>query len=158
MIAISGLIADPGLRSGKQESSVKAVSQPQPKVSLPSMERVPRSQAKDQVVLSDQSRLLSKILPSDSGVDPKSVSLAEQSYYVKPAEEQPVQKSASAVEMLKYFPPFLSSTRRREILDNYPQLRNQINKMTVPPPLDLTYVLKGQETTVGQETAQTEKS
>jgi len=85
----------------------------------------------DSVELSNEARQLSQSLR-----DQKRVTATHDKELQKTANVQ--QEKATYFEVVKYFPPFLGNTKRLEVLENYPQLLKEIEKMMVPPPLDMS--------------------
>ena len=147
MISIDGVANSAVNKAAIQEKG----SAPAPVVASPintqtGQNKTPvRRSQEDQVVLSDQSKELSQILQKKRATEQ-----ANQNEEIKSSEKMPEKKTLSAVEMVKYFPPFLSSSRRQEILQNYPLLRKQIDQMTVPPPPDILAEVKTQSSPVVQ--------
>jgi len=87
----------------------------------------------DNIVLSEQSIRMSQVLQGNDN-------LQEAAKTPKKAEAQvSANKSATYFDVTKNFPPFLSNKRKMEIMENYPFLRKEIEKMTVPPPFELAY-------------------
>ena len=142
MISIDGVANSAANNTAIQEKG----SAPAPIVASPintqtSQNKTPvRRVQEDQVELSDQSKQLSQQLLQKKRETEKS----DQNVEVNTTDKLPEKKTLSAVEIVKYFPPFLSSSRRQEILQNYPLLRKQIDQMTVPPPPDILAEVKQQ--------------
>lgn len=131
MIGIDGTTHNAALNSAIQDKGTTPASKP---VATPSIPTAPKQQAtrrpqEDQVVLSEQSKELSKLMQNKRSVEQPDLKVE-----AKAPEKAPEMKASSVIEVVKYFPPYLNSVRRQEMIQDYPLLRKQIDQMTIPPP------------------------
>jgi hypothetical protein len=126
----------------RNSGSVEAVSAP-PAKPVTATALAPKSVANDNVEISTEARQLSRT-QSDQNPVATARGLDAQK------NEDTQRATASFIEVVKYFPPYLGDTKRMELLENYPQLLKEIKKMMMPPPLDLvTSSVKNPDTTLG---------
>lgn len=145
-VVINTAIQEKGSTSAP--TSVATVNTP----TAPSKQPTRRPQ-EDQVVLSEQSKELSQILQNKRAVERNN-----QNEEAKTPEQLPEKKTLSVIEVVKYFPPYLNSVRRQEILQHYPSMRKQIDQMTVPPPPDMLQDAQNQSSPSVQDTTVTTES
>jgi hypothetical protein len=131
MIGIDGSTHNAALNSAIQEKVTTPSSKAVSTTSIPNVtkQQPARRPQEDQVVLSEQSKELSKIMQNKRTVEQPDLKVE-----AKAPEKAPEMKSPSVIEVVKYFPPYLNSVRRQEMMQDYPLLRKQIDQMTIPPP------------------------
>ncbi|GAB4304361.1 MAG: hypothetical protein Fur0034_21170 [Desulfuromonadia bacterium] len=118
-------------------SAVSASPSPPPTTPQEKSSGRAKESVTDSVTLSETARRLSGIEEAQKRQiaeknDPRSIARKKEEEKRKSVSEM------SVVELAKYFPPFLSPARRKEILEKYPFFRQQIEAMMVPPPFGYT--------------------
>lgn len=131
MIGIDGTTHNASLNSAIQEKGTTPASKSVATASIPTApkQQATRRPQEDHVVLSEQSKELSKLMQNKRAVEQ-----TDQKVEAKAPEKVPEKKTTSVIEVVKYFPPYLNSVRRQEMMQDYPLLRKQIDQMTIPPP------------------------